>query len=199
MSEDRKKERAKKRAELDEKKRHQRLVLERARRIRAIRKEKEAEKAVEEKKERLRKRAIAKQKGEELRKEKAEARKAKRKLKKDVFNEIERQEYSPEEFIQLGVTQREYETLPTRKFLERKFWINPSAYLIQSYIPGTIISILVKEGKTVKEGEPLLVLEAMKMQNFVEMPFKAKIKKINVKEGEKIPKDFVMIELEPIS
>jgi signal transduction histidine kinase len=33
----------------------------------------------------------------------------------------------------------------------------------------------------VKEGDPLLILEAMKMQNRIEMPFTAKIKKINVK------------------
>ncbi|PIF01973.1 MAG: hypothetical protein CR965_01055 [Paludibacter sp.] len=193
-----KKERNQKKVEFEEKKRHQKLVLERAKRIRALRREKEVEKAIEERKERLRKRAEAKQRGEKLRQEKAQARKASRKSKKDVFNEIERQEYSSEEFIELGVTHREYETLPTRKFLERKFWVNPSAYFIYSYIPGTIISVFAKEGKVVKEGKPLLILEAMKMQNFIEMPFEAKIKKVNVKEGEKIPKDFLMIELEPV-
>ena len=56
----------------------------------------------------------------------------------------------------------------------------------------------VKAGRVVEEGKQILILEAMKMQNKVEMPFTARIKKINVKAGEKIPKDFVMIELEPI-
>jgi len=37
----------------------------------------------------------------------------------------------------------------------------------------------------------------MKMQNRIDMPFTAKIKKINVKAGERIPKDFLMIELMP--
>ena len=67
-----------------------------------------------------------------------------------------------------------------------------------SYIPGTVISVDVKAGRVVEEGKQILILEAMKMQNKVEMPFTARIKKINVKAGEKIPKDFVMIELEPI-
>jgi len=38
----------------------------------------------------------------------------------------------------------------------------------------------------------------MKMQNKIEMPFTAKIKKINVKKGEQIPKDFLIFELEPV-
>ena len=85
----------------------------------------------------------------------------------------------------------------TEKYKKRKFWEDPSPYEIQSYIPGTIIKVFVKEGKIIKEGEPLAILEAMKMQNKIDMPFTARIKKINIKEGEKIPKDFLMIELEP--
>jgi biotin carboxyl carrier protein len=38
----------------------------------------------------------------------------------------------------------------------------------------------------------------MKMQNRIEMPFTAKIKKINVSLGVRIPKDTVMIELEAV-
>ena len=86
----------------------------------------------------------------------------------------------------------------TRKFKERKFWVDPSSFEILSYIPWTIISVDVKVGKIVEEGQQLLILEAMKMQNRVDMPFTARIKKINVKAGERIPKDFVMIELEPV-
>jgi biotin carboxyl carrier protein len=60
----------------------------------------------------------------------------------------------------------------------------------------TIVEVFVTEGQQVKKGEMILMLEAMKMQNRIEMPFDGKIKKINVKKGEKIPKNLLMIELE---
>lgn len=100
------------------------------------------------------------------------------------------------EFVDFAVTARKYKTLLTKKYVNRKVWVNPSPYEIQSVIPGTIIDIFVKEGEVVAEGSPLLILEAMKMQNRIQMPFTAKIKKINVEIGVRIPKDALMIELE---
>ncbi len=100
------------------------------------------------------------------------------------------------EFVNFAVTARKYKTLLTRKFQNRKVWVETNPFLIQSYIPGTIIQIPVKEGQVVKEGELLMIVEAMKMMNRVQMPFTAKIKKINVTVGNKVPKDMVMIELE---
>ena len=100
------------------------------------------------------------------------------------------------EYVDFAVTARKYKTLLTRKYMNRKVWVDPNPYEIQSFIPGTILQISVKEGDIVEEGSPLLILEAMKMQNRIEMPFTAKIKKINVSIGERIPKDTLMIELE---
>ncbi|MEI7504478.1 MAG: acetyl-CoA carboxylase biotin carboxyl carrier protein subunit [Paludibacter sp.] len=102
------------------------------------------------------------------------------------------------EYVDFAVTARKYKTLLTKKYLNRKVWVNASPYDIQSIIPGTILSIFVKEGDVVKEGAPLLILEAMKMQNRIEMPFTARIKKINVELGVRIPRETLMIELEPI-
>ena len=101
------------------------------------------------------------------------------------------------EYVNFAVTARQYKTLLTRKYKERKIWVNPSPYDIQSIIPGTIVEIFVKEGDIVKEGAPLLILEAMKMLNRIEMPFTARIKKINVTVDVRIPKDSLLIELEP--
>lgn len=103
-----------------------------------------------------------------------------------------------QELVDFAVTARKYKTLLTKKYKNRKVWSNPSPYLIQSYIPGTVLKIQVKEGEVVNEGAPLLILEAMKMQNRIEMPFTAKIKTINVVEGSRIPKDMLMIELEAV-
>ena len=101
-----------------------------------------------------------------------------------------------QEYVYFAITARKYKTLLTKKYLNRKPWVNPSAYDIQSIIPGTILEIFVKEGEIVEEGGPLLILEAMKMQNRIQMPFTARIKKINVEVGSRIPKDSLMIELE---
>ena len=102
------------------------------------------------------------------------------------------------EYVDFAVTARKYKTLLTKKYQNRKVWVNPSAYEIQSFIPGTILQVFVKEGDIVKEGAPLLILEAMKMQNRIEMPFTARIKKINVEVGVRIPKELLMIELEAV-
>lgn len=102
------------------------------------------------------------------------------------------------EYVDFAVTARKYKTLLTKKYMNRKQWSNPSPYDIQSIIPGTILNIFVKEGDVVKEGDPLLILEAMKMQNRIEMPFTARIKKINVIVGVRVPKESLMIELEPV-
>ena len=98
-----------------------------------------------------------------------------------------------EKFLLNGV---EYKTLLTKKWLNRKKWEEPNPYLLESHIPGTVVHICVKEGQEVKEGELLLILQAMKMDNKLTAPFSGKIKKIHVVEGAKIPKGTLMIEME---
>lgn len=90
-----------------------------------------------------------------------------------------------------------YKTTFTRKFEERVNWEAPNENLLYSFIPGTIIDIYIKPKEKVKEGETLLLLEAMKMQNQVRMPFDGEIVKINVKKDEVIPNRHLMIEIKP--
>ena len=90
-----------------------------------------------------------------------------------------------------------YKTTYTRKFEERIKWEAPNKNLIYSFIPGTIIDIYIKPGDKLKEGETLLLLEAMKMQNQVRMPFDGVIKKIHIKKDEVIPNRYLMLEIEP--
>lgn len=98
--------------------------------------------------------------------------------------------------VDFAITARKYKTLLTRKYKMRKVWEESNPFEINSFIPGTIVKYFVKEGELVEEGQPLLILEAMKMQNRVEMPFTARIKKIHVPEGGRIPKDALIMELE---
>jgi biotin carboxyl carrier protein len=90
-----------------------------------------------------------------------------------------------------------YKTTYTRKFEERVNWEAPNENMLYSFIPGTIIDIFVKPKDKVKEGETLLLLEAMKMQNQVRMPFDGEIVKIHVKKDDVIPKRHLMIEIKP--
>jgi len=63
-------------------------------------------------------------------------------------------------------------------------------------IPGMIQEYKKKEGDTVKAGEVVVVLEAMKMFNNLEAPFDGKIKKINFKVGDSVKKGDILCEFE---
>ncbi len=89
-----------------------------------------------------------------------------------------------------------YRTTYTTKFENRKKWVKPDQNQIISYFPGTVNELLIREGDIVKKGEKMLILEAMKMLNTIEVPFNGMIRKIHVNVGDKIPKGFLMIEFE---
>lgn len=67
---------------------------------------------------------------------------------------------------------------------------------LESGMPGKIIKIFVKPGDEVKEGEPLLIMEAMKMENEMRSPKAAKVKSVHVKEGQNIEGGVLLIQFE---
>jgi biotin carboxyl carrier protein len=89
-----------------------------------------------------------------------------------------------------------YLTLLTKKFENRKNWQPLDPNEIRSFIPGTILDVYVKPDQEVKEGQPLLMIESMKMQTKIEMPVDGIIKEVNIKKGDKVPKNMVMIVIE---
>ena len=99
--------------------------------------------------------------------------------------------------IQIHECGRQYKTLYTKKFLERKPWQAPNLNEVRSIIPGSVTEINVKEGAKVKKGEKLMIYEAMKMKNVIAAPFDAVIVSIEVKVGDKLPKGAVLVNLEP--
>lgn len=108
-------------------------------------------------------------------------------------------EFIPKEFEDLqtlNVDGSVYKTRHTKTFEKRKIWQDPNPKKIFSTIPGTILEIMVRAGKKVKEGEVLVLLEAMKMQNKIIAPFDGKIKSINVREGEAVAKGALIIEFQ---
>ena len=67
---------------------------------------------------------------------------------------------------------------------------------IKAPMPGLVLEISVSVGQEVLEGERLLILEAMKMENSIMIHANAVIKKINVKKGQAVDKGQVLLELE---
>jgi biotin carboxyl carrier protein len=57
---------------------------------------------------------------------------------------------------------------------------------INTSMPGRIVKILLKEGDEVKEGQPVLILEAMKMQNEIKSPQSGKLLRIKPKTGDSV-------------
>ncbi len=64
---------------------------------------------------------------------------------------------------------------------------------IKAPMPGLVLDIRVVEGDAVKKGDPILVLEAMKMENIIKSPTDGIVKKINVKKGMAVEKSQVLI------
>jgi biotin carboxyl carrier protein len=64
---------------------------------------------------------------------------------------------------------------------------------IKAPMPGLVLDIRVAEGDEVKKGDPILVLEAMKMENILKSPTDGIVKKINVKKGLAVEKNQVLI------
>jgi len=66
---------------------------------------------------------------------------------------------------------------------------------LEAPMPGKIVELLTEEGREVRAGEPLLILEAMKMQNEIQAPISGKVTKIYVKAGQNVLKDDLLIEI----
>ena len=65
-----------------------------------------------------------------------------------------------------------------------------------SPMPGKVVKINVKEGDEVKEGQIMMVVEAMKMENNIVAVGKAKVKRIFVEEGQMVDNKLQLLELE---
>jgi biotin carboxyl carrier protein len=67
---------------------------------------------------------------------------------------------------------------------------------IYAPMPGKIVKLLVNEGDTVAQKQPMVIVEAMKMENQVNSPSDGKVKKINFADGDQVDTNRPIIELE---
>jgi acetyl-CoA/propionyl-CoA carboxylase biotin carboxyl carrier protein len=63
-------------------------------------------------------------------------------------------------------------------------------------MPGTVIRLLVREGDKVQPRQPLVVLEAMKMETPVVSPYEAVVRAVHVSEGDRVAGGELLVELE---
>lgn len=70
------------------------------------------------------------------------------------------------------------------------------AETINAPMPGTVVDIKVSEGDTVSEGDVLLLLEAMKMENEIMAPRAGKVTAINTSKGASVSAGEVLISIE---
>ncbi|HLO82294.1 MAG TPA: biotin/lipoyl-containing protein [Chitinophagaceae bacterium] len=67
---------------------------------------------------------------------------------------------------------------------------------IKAPMPGLVLEVSVEVGQEVVEGDRILILEAMKMENSICIHANARIKKVLVQKGQPVDKNQVLVELE---
>ena len=88
-----------------------------------------------------------------------------------------------------------YRTRYTRKFERRKAYVPDVAGRVVAHLPGVVVAVHVRRGQRVRRGDPLLVLEAMKMQNDVVAPCDGTVGAVRVEVGQLVSKGQPLIEL----
>jgi biotin carboxyl carrier protein len=102
--------------------------------------------------------------------------------------------------VLLKINNKKYEVILQDKFdqLLEKMGMNNAnggnVISIKAPMPGLIIDLKVKDGDLVKQNDPLIVLEAMKMENVIKSPGDSVVKSVKVKKGESVEKNQILIE-----
>lgn len=68
---------------------------------------------------------------------------------------------------------------------------------VTTAMPGTIVDVLVEPGKKVSAGDPVLVIEAMKMENEIQAPVSGMVIAVHVKKGDSVTPDESLLEIQP--
>lgn len=97
---------------------------------------------------------------------------------------------------ELNIDTTLYKTRISKKFAARKPYKTADPRMVLSFIPGTVLDILVKPGQSVKKGDELMILDAMKMQNVLKCGIDGIVKEIFVTKGDKVSKGKLLLELD---
>ena len=67
---------------------------------------------------------------------------------------------------------------------------------LEAPMPGLVTRVLVKDGDAVEKGQPLLALEAMKMEHVIRAPAAGRVKRVNAKAGEMVNGGVALVEMD---
>ena len=67
---------------------------------------------------------------------------------------------------------------------------------IKSPMPGNVLEILIKEGNSIKKGDPMIILEAMKMENVLRSKVNGKVVETHVKDKDNVNKGDLLISID---
>ena len=95
----------------------------------------------------------------------------------------------------LIIDQTNYTTRLSRRFADRKPYKPPEPGKINSFIPGTVVEVLVSDGDEVQAGDDILILDAMKMKNRLKSHVAGRVSCVNVKPGDRVTKGTVLVEI----
>ena len=102
----------------------------------------------------------------------------------------------PKKINTLNIDDTFYQTQLTKKYKARKPYFVPDPKKVYAIIPGVIREINVKVGQNVKEGDKILILEAMKMKNILLSHRNGKVKEIKIESGDMVFKNQILVEFE---
>jgi pyruvate carboxylase subunit B len=68
-----------------------------------------------------------------------------------------------------------------------------TAFELKAPMPGLVVHLSVRKGQTVKKGQSLIVIEAMKMENDIKSPAEGRVATIHVKERDTVEKDALLL------
>lgn len=71
-----------------------------------------------------------------------------------------------------------------------------TVYDLHAPLPGLVVTVKVEEGQDVQDGDVLIILESMKMQNEIYSPRSGKVKNLQVKMGDQVSQRELLLSIE---
>ena len=86
-----------------------------------------------------------------------------------------------------------------REMLLERYGIEDAAHTgpreVHAPMPGLVLDVFISDGDAVEKGQPLLVLEAMKMENEIRAASAGTVRRVHVRTGEAVGKNDLLVEL----